>query len=215
MRFTRIFLAAPLALGLMHCVAEDEAAETVDPIEQEPVQQLQAIDAKVPCPDDGGKTDAGTSDAGTSAPFTLTSSAVKEGERIDNAYRCNVDSPALAWSAGPAATKGYALVFKDQGNGFTHWVLYDLPASTRALPKGVPVGPTLTQPAGAKQSPNWSGRAGYGGPCGGMSTYVFTLYALDVATLPDLAAGATSAQVIKTIESHALGKTTLSITSSR
>jgi Raf kinase inhibitor-like YbhB/YbcL family protein len=213
-RFTRILLVAPLALGLAHCTGDEG-----DPREYEPsAQQVTSVDAGIVSLDAGARADARVApvDGGVTLPFAITSSVVKEGERINDAYRCNVDSPPLSWTAGPAGTQSYALVLRDQGNGFYHWVIYDLPASTLGLPKGVPLGATLTQPAGAKQSPNWSRRAGYGGPCGGrnVSNYAFTLYALDVATLPGVTATTTAANVVKAIEAHDLASTKLSVTSS-
>jgi Raf kinase inhibitor-like YbhB/YbcL family protein len=63
------------------------------------------------------------------------------------------------------------------GGTFTHWLLYDIPATTRDLGKHV-VGKTLR---------NSFGRSGYGGPCPppghGPHRYVFTLYAVDVSAL--------------------------------
>ncbi len=58
---------------------------------------------------------------------------------------------------------------------FTHWVVYDIPASARR------VGPTL--PEGASEGTNDFGREGWAGPKppSGRHRYVFKLYALDTA----------------------------------
>jgi Raf kinase inhibitor-like YbhB/YbcL family protein len=88
--------------------------------------------------------------------------------------------------------------------GFTHWVLFDIPATTKGLPEGF-------QPGSVGVSGN-SGfrRAGYGGPCppSGSHHYHFILTALDVPTL-GLQAGATKADVEKAMEGHVVGKAEL------
>ena len=115
-------------------------------------------------------------------------------------------SPQLAWSAPPAATASFALTVTDPDaprRTFIHWVIYDLPAGTRALPEGVPTQGQL--PDGALQGRNDFGEIGYGGPCpppGSPHHYVFTLYALDAKlNLPE---GATRAQVEAAMQGHIL-----------
>lgn len=133
-------------------------------------------------------------------------------------YRCQKPSPALTWTAGPAGTQSYAIVFKDVTPGFSmnymHWVIYDVPATVMSLPMGVPAGAMPSEPAGAKQGQNYSKAAQFAGPCGGNNMYKFTLYALDVATLPDVVANPTGAQVETALEgSHKLASSTLNVTS--
>ncbi len=92
-------------------------------------------------------------------------------------------SPELHWGAVPAGTRSLALTLFDPdaraGAGFFHWIVYDLPPSTRHLPAGVML-PTR------ELGMNSFGEQTYGGPCpplGPAHHYVFTLYALDVATV--------------------------------
>jgi phosphatidylethanolamine-binding protein (PEBP) family uncharacterized protein len=93
-----------------------------------------------------------------------------------------------------------------------HWTIYDVPASVTALPMGVMTNATLTDPAGAKQGKNYKGDNGFTGPCGGMNTYKFTLYALKVASLPGLSASSTGAQVETAAEgTNKLASTVLNI----
>jgi phosphatidylethanolamine-binding protein (PEBP) family uncharacterized protein len=71
-------------------------------------------------------------------------------------------------------------------------------------------------PAGAKQGPNYGGMPVYAGPCApfGTNMYRFTVYALDVASLPNLPANATSVQIETALEgSHKLATATLDVTS--
>ncbi len=44
-----------------------------------------------------------------------------------------------------------------------HWLIYDLPPATRALPEGVPTKAKL--PDGSRQGKNDHGKIGYSGPC--------------------------------------------------
>ena len=91
---------------------------------------------------------------------------------------------------------------------FTHWILYDLPAETVALPEGVPAeGKT---PEGAKQGLNDFEDLGYGGPAppqGPAHRYVFQLLAVDKET--GLHAGVELDRVREAIQGHVLAKAQL------
>jgi Raf kinase inhibitor-like YbhB/YbcL family protein len=126
-------------------------------------------------------------------PFTIESSAFQPHAEIPRKHTCEGPdvSPPLAWRGEPAATRSFALIVDDPDAPdpnapkmtWVHWVLYNLPASTHALPEGASRHP----PAGARDGRNDWKRAGYGGPCPpiGRHRYFFKLYALD-AELPDL-----------------------------
>jgi len=140
--------------------------------------------------------------------MNLSSTSFQDGSQIPVKYTCsgaNI-SPQLAWSAPPAATASLALTVTDPDaprGTWVHWVLYNLPAGTRALPEGLPALGQL--PDGALQGRNDFGEIGYGGPCpppGSPHHYIFTLYALDAKlNLPE---GATRAQVEAAIQGHIL-----------
>jgi len=115
----------------------------------------------------------------TPAPFTLTSSAFKDGGALPRAITCDgADrSPPLAWSGVPAGTMALVLVVDDpDARDFTHWTVLDLPAgATESLPAGVsPMSDTVSQ------GRNDFGKVGWGGPCppSGTHHYRFTLSAL-------------------------------------
>jgi hypothetical protein len=114
--------------------------------------------------------------------FTLSSSAFENDETIPRQFTCDGGNvaPPLAWSGAPEGTGSFALVMDDPDaphGTFTHWLLYDVPATTTEL-HGHALGTALR---------NSFGRAEYGGPCPPPGDrphrYVFTLYALDVPTL--------------------------------
>ena len=144
--------------------------------------------------------------------FTLTSSAFAEGEPIPVRYTCQGEdvSPPLAWQNAPAATQSFALIVDDPdapGRTWVHWIVYNLPAETHALPEGVTADTAL--PGNATQGRNSWGRNDYGGPCppSGTHRYFFKLYALD-GTL-DLPAGASKEDVLRAMEGHILAEAQL------
>lgn len=156
----------------------------------------------------GGCHRAGTTVvAGGQATMQLGSSSFPDGA-IPKTYTCDGadTSPQLAWTAPPAGTRSLALIVVDPDapmGSFTHWVLYNLPATMRELPEGLPRQEQL--PDGSRQGRNSFPRTGYGGPCPPRTSthrYVFVLYALD-RTL-DLPAGATRRQVEEAIKGHIL-----------
>ena len=138
----------------------------------------------------------------------LTSTSFQDGSRIPAKYTCSGAnlSPQLSWSSPPAKTVSLALTVTDPDaprGTWVHWVLYNLPAGTRALPEGLPALGQL--PDGAFQGRNDFGEIGYGGPCpppGSPHHYIFTLYALDAKM--NLPVGATRAQVEAGLQGHIL-----------
>ncbi|HYQ26868.1 MAG TPA: YbhB/YbcL family Raf kinase inhibitor-like protein [Polyangiaceae bacterium] len=163
----------------------------------------------------GGGSSAGAS-GGSSTGFALTSSKLTAGAAFPTEFTCASNpnhSPPLAWTPGPSAALSYALVLLDTNITFNHWVVWDIPPSTTMLPESLPTTATLTMPAGAKQA---SGQGmGYLGPCpsGTLHTYKFTIYALDVATLPGVTTSTSTANLAAAIEMHDLASASLSATS--
>jgi Raf kinase inhibitor-like YbhB/YbcL family protein len=142
--------------------------------------------------------------------FPLRSEAFEAGQPIPVRYTCDGEdlSPPLAWAEPPAGTQSLALIADDPDapvGTWVHWVAFNLPAGTRALPEGVPAAEAL--PGGGLQGSNSWKRLGYGGPCPpGRSEhrYFFRLYALD-ATL-DLEPGADSRALRDAMDGHVLGQ---------
>ena len=135
----------------------------------------------------GGDGTGGT--GGMFAGMTLTVTDVAEGGMIPVEYTCagkNI-SPQLDWTAGPAGTLSYAVLFEDESNGLIHSAIWDIPAGTLGLPANVEKTKNPANVPGAQQALSYDGQTyGYLGPCpgGNLHTYRFTVYALDVATLP-------------------------------
>jgi Raf kinase inhibitor-like YbhB/YbcL family protein len=125
----------------------------------------------------------------TLARLTVTSKAFPSGGPIPVDMTCDgADrSPPLTWSAPPAGTRAFAVIVDDpdaRAGTFTHWVAFNLPGETLALPEAV----DLAQ-LGGSAGVNDFNRAAYGGPCPpkreihGYAFHVFALNApLDVPT---------------------------------
>lgn len=140
----------------------------------------------------------------------LKTSAFDAGGMIPRAYTCDGgnQSPAISWSGVPDGATSLALLCEDPdapSGTWTHWVLFNLPASLRELPDGVPAAGRLE--GGGLQGKNDFGRIGYGGPCpprGTTHRYFFRLFALD--TMLDLEPGVSRQQVRTQMEGHILAQ---------
>ena len=146
---------------------------------------------------------------GKTMELKVTSTAFTEGAMIPKLYTCDGKdiSPPLQWSGTPPQAKTIALIADDPDtpvNTWVHWVLFNLPATSKGLPEHVPTDKTL--PSGAKQGITDFKRVGYGGPCppGGTHRYYFKLYALDSELKVD--AGASKAEVLQAMEGHVLAQ---------
>lgn len=142
--------------------------------------------------------------------FSISSPSFQNGKDIPKKFTCDGDdvSPALSWTDPPQGSKSLALIADDPDaprGTWTHWVLFDLPPATSALPEGVPKVGEL--PGGGRQGVNDFHKLGYGGPCpppGKPHRYFFKLYALDNKL--NLKAGASKQEVEQSMQSHVLGK---------
>lgn len=125
-------------------------------------------------------------------------------------------SPALQWHGAPPATRSFAVTVYDpdapSGSGWWHWVVYNLPGTTKGLPAGAGDPAKHLLPAGAAQGNTDFGTPGYGGPCPPAGDkphhYIFTVYALDVPSL-EIPAGSTAAFVGFNVHAHTIAKATL------
>lgn len=123
------------------------------------------------------------------AKLTVTTPSFQPGGDIPfeyTQYRGNT-FPGLAWTAGPAGTRSYAIIMQDtdamvRGGPILHWTMYNIPAGAASLAKGM-----TAPPAGASYGPNIRGASqAYMGPrtpAGPKHRYHFQVFALDT-TLP-------------------------------
>jgi len=140
----------------------------------------------------------------------LTSPAFENNGKIPSKYTCDGVgiSPPLKISDVPANAKTLVLLMEDPDipevvkqrfriQIWDHWILFNLPATTKEIPEGKSVG---TKGKGTYPHLN------YGGPCppDKEHRYFFKLYALDAKL--DLLEGATKVQVEKAMHSHILAR---------
>jgi hypothetical protein len=156
--------------------------------------------------------------------FSLSSPDIAEGATIDRKFVFNDFggtgdnvSPQLNWSEPPAGTKSFALFCHDPdaptgGAGFWHWLVVDIPASTRALAQGAGAAGDAGLPAGAKPIRNDYGFSHWGGPCPPVGDpphrYVFTIYALSIEKV-EAPEGATASLVGFIVNQNVLAKASL------
>ena len=151
---------------------------------------------------------------------TLAAGGKLPDEQVLNGFGCNGRnvSPALVWEHLPAGTRSIALTMYDPdaptGSGWWHWVVVNLPASTRGLPAGAGDATAKLLPEGAQQVRTDFGEPGYGGACPPAGArphrYIFTAFALKVEKL-DLPQNATAALAGFMINANTIGKASLTV----
>lgn len=136
------------------------------------------------------------------AGISVRSPAFAAGSPIPARYSCRGGNtpPPLTWTGLPAGTASVAVVMDDPdavGGTYTHWVVFNLPATATGLSGG-------QLPARSAQASNSGGQAGYIGPCppSGTHHYRFTVYA-ERRRLP-LPAGAGLTAALAAIRSDAI-----------
>jgi Raf kinase inhibitor-like YbhB/YbcL family protein len=155
---------------------------------------------------------------GGAAPMRLMSNSFIDGGAIPLKYTQAGEqaSPQLAWANAPMGTQSFVLHMHDMEGARNkttedqlHWLVWNIPAETRALPEGVPMGDLKD---GSHQT-SATGNGVYRGPGapanGPYHHYVFEIFALD--TKIDIPANPadpfdTRAKVLAAIQGHVLGK---------
>lgn len=130
----------------------------------------------------------------------------KHNETIPAKFTCDGtdQSPELLLAGIPPETKSLAIITFDPDsiNGFTHWLLWNIPAETERILSD-------TIPEGTVVGKNDFGKNIYGGPCPSSGThhYVFTLYALD--TVLDIPEDSSRENLLSTMEGHVIDSSEL------
>jgi Raf kinase inhibitor-like YbhB/YbcL family protein len=154
--------------------------------------------------------------------FTLYSPAMRSFGYIPDKYagnnpqnhNCsgeNVSLP-LNWSNPPEGTKSFAITMVDPvprgGQGFVHWVAYDIAPTWNHLREGEASNPN---PKGFVGGKNGAGDTAWRGPCPPPTDYphpyTIELVATDVAP-GTLKPGMTRDELIAALQGHVLGATT-------
>ena len=146
--------------------------------------------------------------------INVSSQSIRDGTPIDRRHvftGCGGknESPQLSWTGAPKETKSYAITCFDPdaptGSGYWHWLAFDIPASVTSLDAGAANGGA---PAGGKSGRNDFGLAAYAGPCppkgDGDHRYIFTVHALDVASITGASKETSGASLIFMMRGHVL-----------
>ena len=146
----------------------------------------------------------------------ISSPAFENDQPIPRAYTAEGKdiSPPLSWADAPPRTRSFAVIVDDPDapdprapqRTWVHWLVYDIPAATHALPEDAAA---HGLPPGARHGLNDWKRASYGGPAPpvGRHRYFHKLYALDVV-LPDLR-HPTKTQLLNAMKGHVLAESQL------
>jgi Raf kinase inhibitor-like YbhB/YbcL family protein len=148
--------------------------------------------------------------------FTLSSSAFAPDASMPAKYTCegaNI-SPPLAWFGAPGSVRSFALIVEDPDapdpakptRVFSHWVAYNIPASTTSLVENAS---NKGMPAGSAQGSNDGNKSVYMGPCPpiGRHRYFFKLFAID--TVLTGLSNPKKADLEKAIQGHVVGNAVL------
>lgn len=130
--------------------------------------------------------------------------------KINSDYYDGV-SPALRWSPVAGAVS-YAIVMEDPDahpvTPFVHWLAWNIPATTTALPQGLQEQARLTEPEGMLQGRTTRGSSGYFGPKPPVGDaphhYHFQVFALD--TMLSVRPGADRDTLLAAMKGHVIGK---------
>jgi Raf kinase inhibitor-like YbhB/YbcL family protein len=155
--------------------------------------------------------------ASAADPFTLTSSAFKDGTTIPLKFGGNLKanancigenvSPQLAWSNPPAGTKSFAFLLIDPegrgGRGVIHTVLYGIPASLTGFAEGEisQLSDKFVAGKGSVPVPAYLGPCA---PAGAPHHYTFMVIATDLEP-GALQPGLTRDELHKALNDHAKG----------
>lgn len=146
--------------------------------------------------------------------FRLTSPAFTHGNLLPVEFTIEGDgySPPMVWEGEPTGTLSFLLEMVDVDvpfgrNGFTHWLVYDIPNHVHQFGAGIPAEELAH--IGAKVARNGAGQKGYYPPCPvkGPHAYTFRLHALDLAGIISADDGYRS--VRKKMNGHVLENTEL------
>ena len=142
--------------------------------------------------------------------LAVSSTSFPDGGEIPAKYAGQQGvSPQLTWTGAPAGTMSYVVIMHDVdaaipagslSNDISHWVVWNIPASSTSIPEGGPV------PSGANQyslrGPQYMGPAPP--PGHPYHHYILQIYALYSAL--DVPAGAMRADVEKAMEGKIIAR---------
>lgn len=124
-------------------------------------------------------------------------------------------SPQLDWSGAPAGTQSFAIALHDLsftqgGDPFTHWVMWNIPASATGLPGALPEGEEPGVPSDDARQVSIGDDNGFFGSGAAGNVYEFVLYALSTPSIdPETEDPDAVEQFIEELDDSILGTATL------
>jgi Raf kinase inhibitor-like YbhB/YbcL family protein len=116
-------------------------------------------------------------------------------------------NPEISWKDAPKETKSFIILCEDPDaptpEPFTHWLVYNIPASYNKIFQGIPL---IKKLSGATIGINDFKQLGYNGmipPYSQTHRYFFQVFALDIIT--ELPEGMNREQILKIIKGHIIG----------
>ena len=194
---------------------------SVTPVAQQGAAQQQSAQQTGAQPPQGQRQGGGGRGRAAVQVLSLTTTAWQDGGVIPVKYtQAGAEvSPPLAWTDPPETTQSFVLIVHDidatnvdATTDTLHWMVWNIPATARALPEGVPHGPEREDGSRqiAQTGPYYRGPAA---PATGPEHhYVFDLYALDAKVdVPAVgqSVAQTRAAVLAAMAGHVRAKGTL------
>lgn len=162
-----------------------------------------------------GKLASQRAETQTGGSLSVSSGAFADGQpmpAIYSAYEQDANFP-VAWSAGPANTKSYALIMEDPDSKspplpVIHWVAWNIPANVTVLHEAVAKQDQLADIAGMRQGPNQSGAIGFKGmrPPQGDPPHHYHVQVFALDTKLAIPVRATRDDLVKAMQGHVLAK---------
>ena len=154
---------------------------------------------------------------GHTSAFVLSSPEVADGGQLPRDYTGDGTSSTLPleWKGAPEGTKSYAVIMHHippEGTAKWYWLLYNISADTKSLPKNV-------RSVGTMGNNSVNGRTEYAPPHSkgpGPKTYIYTVYALSAPLQLNVPPGKVNRDVLLTaMKDRILASAELSVIYSR
>ena len=136
-------------------------------------------------------------------------SVFKNKELIPIQYTADGEdiSPPLTISGVSEEAESIAIIMEDPdapGQTFTHWLIWNIPASINNIPKNIPPEKNVELLGNALQGENDFGKIGYGGPAppSGTHRYIFKIFVLK--KMLNTKAGSNKSRLLKDINGFVL-----------
>lgn len=144
--------------------------------------------------------------------FAISSSAFQNNGRIPDQYVAKNgnanQSPPLAWAGAPTGTAFFVVqaVDLDTGTPLLHWLITNIPSTSKSLPAAIPAGNNLAAPAEALGASQPKAYSGPNPPS--LHRYEFTVYAIKAGQTLNLTPNNVAANKTE-LEGKSLGRSVI------